>query len=219
LKSKYGLDKAQVILNSSHTHSAPVLSNALSDIYVLDEQQKKQVDIYSKKLVEQTVNVVGRALNAMEPAQLASANGVTRFQVNRRNNDASTLDRVSEIKGPSDYAVPVLKVTGSAGKILAIAFGYACHPTSLSEYLWSGDYPGYTQIELEKMYPGSQAMFFQGAGADQNPLPRRTIPLAEQYGKTLAFAVDRVLKEEMQILEPEIQTAYSEIDLPLTTPP
>lgn len=219
LKSKYGLDKAQIILNSSHTHSAPVLSNALSDIYVLDEQQKKQIDIYSQKLVEQTVNVVGRALNGMEPAQLASANGVTRFQVNRRNNDAGTLDRVSEIKGPSDYAVPVLKVTGSSGKILAIAFGYACHPTSLSEYLWSGDYPGYTQIELENMYPGSQAMFFQGAGADQNPLPRRTIPLAEQYGKTLAFAVDRVLKEEMQILEPKIQTAYSEIDLPLTTPP
>src|SRR5690606_32472596 len=110
LESRYGLSKSQVILNSSHTHSAPVLQNALSDIYLLDDPQKKQIEDYSKRLVTQMVNLVGNALKAMEPAQLSAVNGVTRFQVNRRNNDASTLDRVSELNGPSDYAVPVLKV-------------------------------------------------------------------------------------------------------------
>jgi hypothetical protein len=56
-------------------------------------------------------------------------------------------------------------------------------------------------------------MFFQGAGADQNPLPRRTITLAKQYGKELAAAVDRVLNEDMKKLEPSISTAYNEIGL------
>ncbi|MEX2594568.1 MAG: neutral/alkaline non-lysosomal ceramidase N-terminal domain-containing protein [Anditalea sp.] len=219
LETQYGLSKAQIILNSSHTHSAPVLQNALSDIYPLDDQQIKQVEEYSEKLVNQMVTLVGNALKVLQPVELYAGNGVSRFQVNRRNNDANTLDRVTELYGPSDYAVPVIKVVNGAGDILAITFGYACHPTVLSEYYWSGDYPGFAQLELEKLYPGATAMFFQGAGADQNPLPRRTIPLAEQYGKTLAAAVDRVLHEDMRKLEPQLQTAYSEVDLPLTTSP
>ena len=36
IKSKYGLDRAQILLNSSHTHSGPVIGDALMDIYVLD---------------------------------------------------------------------------------------------------------------------------------------------------------------------------------------
>src|SRR5690606_36563720 len=68
-------------------------------------------------------------------------------------------------------------------------------------------------------YPGTTALFFQGAGADQNPLPRHTVPLAKQYGKTLAAAVERVLSEDMRKLEPELHTAYSEVDLSLTTNP
>ncbi|MCD6598730.1 MAG: hypothetical protein J7L04_13635, partial [Bacteroidales bacterium] len=85
--------------------------------------------------------------------------------------------------------------------------------------LWSGDYPGFAQIELEKYHPGVTAMFFQGAGADQNPLPRRSIALAQQYGRDLAAAVDRVLNEDMKKLSPKLITSYSEIELPLAKPP
>jgi len=97
--------------------------------------------------------------------------------------------------------------------------GYACHPTVLDGYLWSGDYPGFAQIELEKTYPGATAMFFMGAGADQNPLPRLTVGLARQYGKELAAAVERVLEEDMRKLSPQFSASYSEIDLPLNPPP
>ena len=70
-----------------------------------------------------------------------------------------------------------------------------------------------------KLYPGTTAMFFQGAGADQNPLPRRTIPLARQYGKELAAAVERVLSEDMRELDPSLSVAYSEVDLKFSKPP
>lgn len=219
LEKQYELSKSQIILNSSHTHSAPVLPNALSDIYLLDDQQIKDVEAYSKKLVGQVVTLVGSALEEMQPVDLYAGNGVTRFQINRRNNDAATLHRATDLNGPNDYAVPVIKVVDGTGEIVAITFGYACHPTVLSDYSWSGDYPGFAQIELEKQYPGATALFFQGAGADQNPLPRHTVPLAEQYGKSLAAAVGRVLQEDMRKLEPELQTAYSEIALPLTPTP
>lgn len=219
LEAKHNLSKAQIIINSSHTHTGPVLENSLPDIYALTEEQLKTVEHYTRKLEEQLINLVGVALNAMVPVQLYAANGVTRFQVNRRNNRESELKQLTELKGPNDYAVPVIKVVNEAGDIMAVAFGYACHPTVLSSYEWSGDYAGFAQLELEKKYPGAMALFFQGAGADQNPLPRRTVALAQQYGQTLAAAVVRVLNEEMRQLAPTLTTAYSELALQLVNPP
>jgi len=217
--AKFGLTRAQIILSSTHTHSGPVLQDALYDIYPLDAKQIEIIEKYSAKLEKQIVALSGEAIRSMVPAQLYAQNGVTRFQVNRRNNPAATISTQWDLNGPNDYAVPVLKVMNEAGDIMAVAFGYACHATTLDINLFSGDYPGYAQLELEKMHPGITAMFFQGAGADQNPLPRRTIPLAQQYGRELAAAVERVLREEMHRLEPSISTAYSEIRLPFAKPP
>lgn len=218
LKEKFDLSKAQIILNSSHTHSGPVLQDALFDIYPLDSLQLEKIRHYSDKLEIQIVDLVEEALNSMTPVQLYSNNGVTRFQVNRRNNNESTLNHHIELKGPNDYAVPVIKVMNNKGDLIAVTFGYACHPTVLNINQWSGDYPGFAQLEIEKSHPGVTAMFFQGAGANQNPLPRRTIALAEQYGKELAAAVDRVLAEPMQPLLPKLETAYSEIELSFEIP-
>ena len=219
LAVKYGLTRSQIILSSSHTHSGPVLTDALSDVYPLDAKQIEVIRKYSINLEKKIVALAGEAIHSMVPAQLYSLNGVTRFQVNRRNNSEATLSKQTDLKGPNDYAVPVLKVTDASGNIIAVAFGYACHATVLSFYQFSGDYPGFAQIELEKLHPGINAMFFQGAGADQNPLPRRTVPLAQQYGRELAYAVERVLNEDMKKLEPSISTAYSEVTLTFSTPP
>jgi hypothetical protein len=115
----------------------------------------------------------------------------------------------------------VLKVAGADGKSRAIVCGYACHCTVLSFYQFCGDYAGFAQIAIEKANPGAQAMFVAGCGADQNPLPRRTIELAEQYGQQLAAAVQRVLGGALQPVESKtpLLSAYEEIDLPFGTMP
>jgi hypothetical protein len=218
LENKYKLPRARIILSSTHTHSGPVLKDALYDIYPLEEQHISAIEQYSSKLAEQIIALAGDALASMEPVQIYAKNGVTRFQVNRRHNPPATLNTQTEIKGPSDHAVPVLKVVDKKGDLMAVAFGYACHPTVLDQYEWSGDFPGFAQMELEKTYPGSTAMFFMGAGADQNPLPRHSVGLARQYGKELAAAVECVLEEEMRELSPELSASYSEIQLPLNPP-
>jgi len=216
---RYGLTRSQIILSYSHTHSGPVLMGALFDIYPLDEQQLKVIKEYSLNLEKKIVDLTGEAIQSMVPALIFSQSGITRFQVNRRNNSEASLTAQSDLKGPNDYAVPVLKVTDKSGNLIAIAFGYACHATVLDIYQISGDYPGFAQIELEKSHPGVTAMFFQGAGADQNPLPRRTIPLARQYGNELAASVERVLDENMKKLDPVLSTAYSEVNLKFSKPP
>lgn len=219
IASKYGLDRSHIILSASHTHTGPVLIDALFDMYPLDEQQTEVIRKYSDNLVEKLVNLTGQALKSLAPAQIYAQNGITRFQVNRRNNTEKTLNALTELKGPNDYSVPVLKVTDEAGNLKTVLFGYACHATVLSTYQLSGDYPGFAQLEVEKLHPGVTAMFFQGAGADQNPLPRRSVALAQQYGRELAAAVERVLGEDMKKLDPSISTAYAETDLTFADPP
>jgi hypothetical protein len=216
--AKYGLTRSQIILNCSHTHSGPVLYDPVSNSYPLDELQLGKIKAYSDSFENKVVEMVGKAIASMEPVKILSGNGVTRFQVNRRNNVEAQSMMITDPNGPNDYAVPVLKVVNRRGELMAVAFGYACHATVLSIYQFSGDYPGFAQIELEKSFPGVTALFFQGAGADQNPLPRRTIPLAKQYGRTLAAAVERVLSENMKELAPVLSTAYSEIDLKYAGP-
>jgi len=220
LKKDYGLAREQIMFNTSHTHTGPVLPNALVDIYDINSVQKRLIAEYSVILEKKIVEVVGIAMKAKTPARIFSQNGVARFQVNRINNKEATLSEQTELRGPNDFAVPVLKVVNASDdKLIAVSFGYSCHTTVLSSNEWSGDYAGFAQIEIEKAYPGVTAMFFQCTGADQNPLPRRTVGLAKQYGKTLSAAVERVLEEEMRELSPQLSTNYSEIELKLSTPP
>lgn len=219
LNTKYHLSKAQILINCSHTHSGPVLTNSVPNAYNLNPEQTQKMNRYTANLAKQIVQLVGEAYKSLQDVDISTGNGFARFQVNRRNNNEPFLLLQPELKGPNDYAVPVIKVADKSGNILAIAFGYACHNTVLNGYQWSGDYAGFAQLELEKMYPGATALFFQGAGADQNPMPRRTVALAKQYGKELAFAVENVLSKPMAQQLPQLSFTYSEVSLPLNAPP
>ncbi|RNC64919.1 neutral/alkaline non-lysosomal ceramidase N-terminal domain-containing protein [Proteiniphilum sp. X52] len=218
IERQYGLNKSQIALSCSHTHSGPVIARALKYIYPMEAGDWKKVDQYTDQLEKMIFQLVGESMNNVRPARIYAKNGTARFQVNRRNNKENQLTPITSLNGPNDYAVPVIKVEGLDKSLIAVIFGYACHPTTLSINEFSGDYPGFAQIELEKSYPGTTAMFFQGAGADQNPLPRRTLPLAIQYGKQLAASVEAVLSEKMDIQESVLMNKYTEIDLPFDAP-
>lgn len=229
INREYGLDKSQIILSCSHTHSGPVVSRGLKYIYPMQEEDWKRVDQYTEHLEETLLQMAGEAMKNTIPARIYTKSGVTRFQINRRNNVEGfsssrylTKERdfvpTISLHGPNDYSVPVIKIEGLDKHLIAIIFGYACHPTTLTLNKFSGDYPGFAQIELEKLYPGTMAMFFQGAGADQNAFPRFTVPLSRQYGKQLAATVERVLTEKMDLQESLLINRYNEIELPFDKP-
>jgi hypothetical protein len=113
----------------------------------------------------------------------------------------------------------VLAVRAEDNRLLAVVFGYACHNTNLSFYQWAGDYAGFAQYALEDVHPDAVALFYMGCGADQNPLPRRTVELAKGYGLRLAAAVERVLAEPMQTLEPTLKTELEMVTLNLGKEP
>lgn len=225
LEDQYGLQRDQIALCASHTHSGPVLAGNLAPLHylVVGREHQEMIENYTAWLTDQVVQLVGRALQEMAAVQVSWGNGHATFAVNRRNNrpegDIEQLRAEGLLVGPSDHDVPVLAVRDSQGQFKAVVFGYACHATVLDGYFWNGDYPGYAQIELERALPGCQAMFWTGCGADQNPLPRRDLELAKRYGRELADAVRKVLEAPMKSVSPRLVTQYREIDLPLAELP
>ncbi len=217
LQKRCKLDRSQVMLACSHTHTGPVLQDALYDIYPLDDNQRAMIQEYSAKLEKDVVAAVGQALGQMTPATLWAGQGTTPFAVNRRNNPQSKIPEMRKqgipIKGPFDHDVPVLVIRAPRGDLRAVVFGYACHCTTLSCLQWSGDYAGFAQIDLEKAHPDMLAMFYAGCGADQNPLPRRSVELCQKYGKMLAGGVEEVLDKSMRPVAPKLQTAFEFVTL------
>ncbi|MCS7045474.1 MAG: neutral/alkaline non-lysosomal ceramidase N-terminal domain-containing protein [Gemmataceae bacterium] len=217
LRKELNLERRQVMITFSHNHCGPRLGLDLVDYYPVEAEQVKLVDEYTALMEDRMVALVAEALRKLVPATLRLGSGRCTFAVNRRNNrEADVPEMIAKglpLKGPVDHTVPVLLVEDGGRKTVAILFGYACHPTTLSFNLWCGDYPGFAQIALEKNHPGALAMFVNTCGGDQNPLPRRKVELCEKYGQQLAQAVEEALKQPLTTVTPGLRTAFAYVEL------
>lgn len=218
LKQKFQLEREQVMIAFSHNHCGPRLGDDLVDYYPVEAEQVRLVDEYTQLMQRKLVAMVGEALAKLAPAQLKQGQGKATFAVNRRNNREAEVPKMlaegTPLKGPVDHTVPLLTVTRPDGRLEAILFGYACHPTTLSFTKWCGDYPGFAQLEIEQKHPGTTAMFVNTCGGDQNPLPRRTVELCEKYGHLLAVGVEEGLPSVTQPVSAELATAFEYVELP-----
>ena len=217
LRRRFSLTRAEFMLTFSHNHCGPVLKDDLVDYYPMDDEQRRLVAEYSEWMEGQVVEAVGEALASWRPAELSWGEGNCTFAVNRRENSEADVPKMRAegvpLKGVVDHYVPVLAVKDEGGDLMAVLFGYACHPTTLSFTRWCGDYPGFAQDNLERSLPGTVAMFFNACGADQNPIPRRELALAERYGRMLSDAVERALSASLAPVSEGLQTAFEFVDL------
>jgi neutral ceramidase len=216
VNAKFALPRQSIALSTSHTHSGPVVGTNLKAMYFIDDAAWKLVESYTNQLIDNIVDVVGRSINDLQPASVQWTVGRAKFAVNRRNNaekDVPELRTADRLKGPVDHDLPILVVSDLEGNKRAILCGYACHATVLSGYEWSGDWPGYAQMAIEARYPGIVAMTWVGCGADQNPIPRREVELAKQYGAAIDNAVAEALSRPLAPIEGGIDQQYSEIPL------
>jgi len=203
---KYGIRRADLLFNASHTHCGPVIDEQLAVAYDLSQSQWNDIRDYSSQLETKLVSLVGEALSRMAAARIAYGVDAADFAANRR---------VKFPGGPVDQTVHVLRVDGPDGAPRAIVFGYACHNTTLPATFvrFHGDYAGVAQAALEERHRGAIAMFVAGCGADANPSPRGTTELVQAHGESLASAVDRAL-DQSSAITPSLRTAYDTADLP-----
>ncbi len=211
VKAKHKLERADLMFCCSHTHCGPALDQTLTHMLDMKEDDWKQVIEYQKWLDQRVLQAIDEALSDLKPARLATSIGKCGFASNRRPPIGT---------GPFDHEVPVLRVLSEDGlQLRGVIFGYACHNTVLGFYEWCGDYAGFAQLALEDRHPGATALFFSGCGADQNPLPRRKVEIAEQYGRMLSVSVDAVLQSEMAAVTGSLKTSFREIDLEFSQVP
>ena len=180
VQARWGIPRNQVLFNASHTHTGPEVRPDKVPFFEIPAEFAAKIGRYVAGLEEQLVAVGGQAIAASQPVDLSAHRAQAAFAHNRRSPG-----------GPVDREVPVLKATGTDGRVRAVLFGYACHnltlPPSFCQY--HGDYAGVAQRCLEAAHPGATALFLAGAGADQDPVPAGTLAMAEEHGRTLAGAV------------------------------
>lgn len=213
VRERFGLERSEFMITFSHNHCGPCLKDDLVDYYPADDEQRRLVAEYSDWMEGEVAEAVGEALEDLQPAELLMGMGRCSFAVNRRENTEADVEAGKPLKGVVDHDVPLLVVRGAEGALRAVLFGYACHPTTLSFNYWCGDYPGFAQVALEEQHPGVTAMFWNACGADQNPIPRRKLELAQKYGKMLAEAVEQALGGALKQLSGGLKSAFEFVDL------
>lgn len=222
IEQRTGLERRQLILNSSHNHTGPLVSLSphiqgnLAHAAMTPEHAE-QIVAYSRQLQDKLAKLVEDALADLQPADLAWGVGKVSFVMNRRSGASGAIQMTPNPNGPVDPTVPVLRVTAADGQLRCVLFGCACHNTTIATNtnVISGDYAGYAQETLEEQHPGVQAMFMSGCGADANPEPRGGLDVAKQHGTELANAVAQVLGGQLEPLVGPLHMAYQLVELPL----
>ena len=217
----YGLRRDQILFNSSHTHTGPVVKSSLAGAYNLDETQSALIDEYTHRLKNNLLKVIGEAIKDLSPASLSFGRGDAPFAMNRRQFNPNGVAIGVNPEGVVDREAPVLRVESTDGKLRGIVFGYACHNTTLTGefYEFSGDYAGFAQAAVERAHPGAMALFVAGCGADINPYPRSKLELAEQHGESLARAVDQAARGSIKPVSGAVKSVIGVVMIPFDGPP
>lgn len=214
---RYHLPREALLFNAAHNHSAPAIFPAEWQLlYGCSQEEADTVTAYIRWTKERFLTIIGEALTTMQPVNVSFSTATpVPFAMSRRYPTEKGIvyrsgPGTQYPGGPRDDISPVLKVTGTDGKVKAILFGYACHPITLNGDKFCGDYPGFAQQYLQEMYPGSVAMFMQGCGGQLVPNARFQIEYAMGHGRTLADAVKTALEGAQTPVTGPIRCAYTE---------
>lgn len=152
---KAGIPPQHLMVNCSHTHSGPAISH-------------KDNASYASLFKTRTEALFAAAVADLKPAILDYAVGSSTMAVNRRRLDdkGHYCGFQPEPRKAIDPDVPILRISSAKGQVRAVLFGYACHPSTMSDYRVSADYVGYARDWIAAAYPGCVPVFLQGCGAD-----------------------------------------------------
>jgi hypothetical protein len=219
ISAKTGLQRAEILLSSSHNHAGPQLGLKAQAPEAADAGEAQRTIEYTRHLQDMVVEVVVQAAAHREPARLSWGSGVVHFVMNRREFTPTGVILGVNPRGLADRSVPVLRVDSVDGKPRAILFGAGAHNTTLTgdNYQICGDYAGFAQTYVQERYPAAQAMFLLGCAGDANPYPRGTLELAREHGTSLGKEVCRVLESKLRPVNGPLRIAYDPVDLPLQT--
>jgi len=152
---KAGIARGQMMINCSHTHCGP---------------RFRGDDENAKMFKQRTCGLLDAAVADLREARLDYTVGSCTMGISRRQKGPEGKIRFRpEPRKPIDVDVPVLRVISPEGKVRAVVFGYACHPTAMGGLEIGPDYPGFARDTIVEGIPGCLPIFLQGCGGDIKP--------------------------------------------------
>ena len=223
--TKAGIERSQVAISATHTHTGPSLSGVLPFIFSVPATAGEQaaIDRYTTQLVDKLEQVAVAALADRRPARLAWGLGRAGFAANRRVlKDGKWTGFGIEPRGVVDHDLPILTVRGENDALRAILVSYACHATTFEgrDNFFHGDWPGTAKALIQARHPDAVALVTIGTGADANPNPRGGgIADVERHAQGIAAEVDRVIATRMTPVTSPPSGHFQYIDLAFSRVP
>lgn len=198
------LPASAVLINSSHTHFAPVTQNWLT----WQEANQRPDSAYLYTTIRKGIlKAVDRAIKSMSPAELTFGRGLTDIGYNR------SLKNHPECY---DNSVDVVKVNYLNKKDPQYLFLASCHPVFSTagklHYTISANYPGVARRLTEERTGASNTLFVQGTAGDINPKDNG------EYitGEKLSNEVIAVINRPMSKISGPVSCYLDTINLPVT---
>lgn len=222
IEEEVGISGTNILINSSHTHSGPILGLTP---YLRPELQRPD-EAYLEVLKKKIVGLVKMAHDRKIKSNLMFGMGFIPQGIgsNRRVRIKGRvmirpIGNHDKPLGPMDPSVNVVLACVNE-RVDAVIFNYTCHATAAGAPLEiSADYPGYAQMMIEKIM-GCTALFAQGCCGNINPNQYRLYPPPswrdpERMGQILAAEVLKVSKLARPVIGKPIKAGRSEVNLPI----
>lgn len=203
LAKKFQLNKQAVLINSSHTHYAPVTQSWKT----WGEHCQRPDSLYLYSIVNRAILKVAQvAIKNEEPANLYFARDTVSIGRNR-NLPGDNL--------PYDNAVDVIKIAYQNQAYSDVMFLAGCHPVfnanELEFFKLSANYPAAARELLLKRTEIRHPIFLQGCGGDINPIDVDY----KITGRKIANSVKALLeKDNLQKIHGKIDFVIDTIDFP-----
>ncbi|HBE68105.1 MAG TPA: hypothetical protein DDW52_08145, partial [Planctomycetaceae bacterium] len=224
LAQEYDIPQNQLVLSSTHSHAAPHLTGGLTNLF-RDAQTQSEIDAtrrYTQRVEQAIRDSIKLAIDSRRKSKLQSSDGEANFAVNRR-----VLDSEGKWSGfgvqenaAVDHRVRVLAALDEDNKLIAAAYMYACHCTTLGGDFneVSGDWAGLSASRLEQINPNTVFLPIIGCGANANPEPRGDYQDAQRHSAEIVDAVGHALKGPVQIITASPVTQFGYAALPSLHP-
>ncbi len=209
------LSPRQIMLNTSHNHVGPAVGRWYSAGYEPPDVR------YLDQLERATVEAAVQAHRDLREVTLWAGVTESALPVNRRrkNEDGRTENRPNP-GGLAYDRLPICLLRDEAGETVCLLFSVSAHPSMMSGWSISAEYPGVAMRLLDEHLGGPASLFLQGVGGDAKPLSigrsadsrwqRGTWELMEEAGGMVAKETVAALGSLKEVA-PQLRAATTEM--------
>ena len=220
---KLDLLPRQILLNTSHNHVGPAVGTWYSAGYECPDR------LYLNDLERATLGAACGAQASMREVTMHAGVTRTALPMNRRRKmDNGQIENRPNPKGLVYDKLPLCLFKDKDGAPVCLIFSISTHPSMMSGWQISGEYPGAAMRLIDKRLGTPCALFLQGVGGDSKPSvigrgsdrwQPGTWELMEEAGAMVADEVAAALDDGLQQIEPSLCTASVEMEWPLQPAP